>query len=187
MKFHRALLLLIVGILLGLLGAGILDLLSTKPRGQPVTLNALPTQSPLRIFVSGAVHVPGVYSLPPGSIIQDAISAAGGTLPTASLKSINLAAPIHDGQQIHLASQNENPSSQESHLSSASTPSAMLNINTVDAQELESLPGIGPSLAEEIIKYRQQYGPFMSIDELLKVPGIGPAKLEQIQDLIVVR
>jgi len=187
MKFHTILLILLVGILLGLLGAGILDLLSAKPRGEPVILHPPPTASPIWIHVTGAVHEPGVYTLPPGSIIQDALEAAGGTLPEAQLDSINLAAPILDGQQIYLASSEESSSSPPVPVSSVTTPSSKINVNTVKASDLESLPGIGPSLAGKIIEFRQQNGPFMSIEDLLNVPGIGPAKLEQIQNLIVVR
>ena len=187
MKFHTIILILLIGILLGLLGAGILDFLSAKPRGQPIVLHPPPSPSPLWIHVTGAVQKPGVYTLPPGSIVQNAIDAAGGSLPDASLHSINLAAPILDGQQIYLASSEELSSSPNLPVSSITTPSSQININTVKASELESLPGIGPSLAGKIIEFRQQNGPFMSIEDLLNVPGIGPAKLEQIQNLIVVR
>jgi competence protein ComEA len=193
MKFHTKLIILLIGILLGLLGAGILDLLSSKPRGSPITLLPPPSPSPLRIHVTGAVHSPGVYTLSPGSIVQDAIEAAGGALPDASLGLINLATPLRDGQQIHLASteenasSEENPSSTEPSASYLSSTSSKLNINTADEPELESLPGIGPSLAEKIVEYRRKNGPFTSIEDLLNVPGIGPAKLEQIQNLIVIR
>jgi len=187
MKFRRTLLILLVGIFLGLLGAGVLELISAKPRGQPVLLQPPPTASPLRVYITGAVQEPGVYTLPSNSIIQDAIDTAGGTLPEASLLSINLAAPVLDGQQIYITSAEGPSSSPSSSISSVTTPSNKINVNTVQATELESLPGIGPSLAGKIVEYRQQNGPFMSIEELLNVPGIGPAKLEQIQHLIVIR
>jgi competence protein ComEA len=186
MKFHKVLLTLIIGILLGLLGVGILDLIAAKPRGQPIMLIPPPTASPLRIYVSGAVQEPGVYSLPSGSIIQDAIAKAGGALPDATLDSINLAAPIQDGQQIHLTTE-ANTQTQNIPYSTVSAPASKINVNTVNAIELETLPGIGPSLADEIIKFRQKNGPFLSIEDLLKVRGIGPAKLDQIKHLIVVR
>jgi competence protein ComEA len=187
MKFRAKLLILLIGILLGLLGAGLLDLLSAKPRGLPVLLTPPPTSSPLRIHVTGAVRDPGVYTLPPGSIIQDAIEAAGGALPQASIGSINLAAPVRDGQQVYLTNSDEASSAPGLPVSSISTASNKINVNTVKATELESLPGIGPSLAAKIVEFRQQNGPFLSIEDLLNVPGIGPSKLEQIQDLVVIR
>jgi competence protein ComEA len=186
MKFHKVLLILILGILLGLLGVGILELIAAKPRGQPIILIPPPTASPLQVYVSGAVQEPGVYTLPSGSIIQDAIAMAGGALPDAPLDSINLAAPIQDGQQIHLTTK-ASTQIQDTPYSTVSAPTSKMNVNTVNAMELESLPGIGPSLADEIIKFRQTNGPFLSIEDLLKVPGIGPAKLDQIKHLIVIR
>jgi competence protein ComEA len=187
MKFATRILNLIPGLLLGLLAVGILNMISGEPRGSPVILLPPPTPSPLRVHVTGAVLEPGVYTLPPDSIVKDALQTSGGSLPDADLENINLAAPLLDGQQIYIASHQETPHTPEASTSSISTPSSKMNINTADAPELEDLPGIGPSLAQKIIAYRQDHGPFMSIEDLLKVPGIGPAKLEQIKDLIIIR
>jgi competence protein ComEA len=187
MKFATRILNLIPGLLLGLLAVGILNMVSGKPRGSPVTLLPPPTPSPIRVHVTGAVLKPGVYTLQPDSIVRDALQAAGGTLLNADLGNINLAAPLMDGQQIYISSHQEASSTPDTSTSSISTPSLKMNINTADAPELETLPGIGPSLAQKIIQYRQDHGPFTSIDGLLNVSGIGPAKLEQFMDLIVVR
>jgi competence protein ComEA len=187
MKFATRILNLIPGLLLGFLAVAILNMISEKPRGSPVILIPPPTLSPLRIHVTGAVSEPGVYTLPPASIVEDALQAAGGSLPDADLENINLAAPLLDGQQINIALDQETSSTPEASTSSISTPSLKMNINTADAPELENLPGIGPSLAQKIIEYRQGHGPFVSIEDLLNVPGIGPSKLEQIKDLIVAR
>lgn len=187
MKFVTRVLQIITGTLLGLLAIGILNFLSGRPRGTPIILLPLPTSSPIRVHVVGAVVEPGLYVLPSSSIVRDAILAAGGSLPNADLETINLAAPILDGQQIHIGSFQEASSATPIATSSISSSSSKMNVNTADAPELEDLPGIGPSLAQQIIEYRQEHGPFISIEDLLKVSGIGPTKLEQIKDLIVVR
>jgi competence protein ComEA len=187
MKIATRILLLITGVLSGLIAAGIILLLSARPRGKQVNLQPPPTPSPLRVHVIGAVAEPGVYSLPPHSIVEDAILAAGGYLPDADLQNINLAAPILDGQQIYIHAEQEIVSTPNAAESSVTNPTTKMNVNTAKAPQLETLPGIGPSLAQEIIQHRQQNGPFQSIEDLLNVSGIGPAKLEQMREFIVVR
>jgi competence protein ComEA len=136
------------------------------------------------VHVSGAVNTPGVYALANGSIVQDAIDSAGGATLDASFETINLAAPLHDGQLITIARVSEvTPVSQPA----PGTPSQKININTARETDLESLPGIGPSLAAKIIEFRQQNGPFSTLDDLLQVSGIGTSKLAQIEEFIVVR
>jgi competence protein ComEA len=139
----------------------------------------------LSVHISGAVAEPGVYDLPPGSIVQEAVTEAGGLLDEANLDLVNLAARLEDGQQVHV------PRIQPTELSSGEQFEAIpapynerVNINTATAPELEQLPGIGPALAQSLIEYRQANGPFQSIDDLINVPGIGPAKLDGLRDLI---
>lgn len=187
MKLAQRALLLFAGLLLGLLAAGLIELVKAKPRGTPIELLPLPTQAPLRVYVSGAVFQPGLYLLAPGSIVQDALDCAGGPLPEAILEPHNLAAPVLDGQEIHIGTVSEDTPTPPPLRSTLQTPSKKININTADALELESLPGIGPSLAAKIIEYRQKNGPFNSLEDLLLVSGIGPSKLSQIEDLIIVR
>jgi competence protein ComEA len=187
MKFATRILPIITGVLLGLLAGSILYVLSGKPRGTPVILLPLPTASPIRVHVVGAVLEPGLYLLPPDSVVKDAILEAGGSLPNADLNTINLAAPLLDGQQIRIGSLQETSSTTPIATSSISSSSLKMNINTVDAPDLEDLPGIGPSLAQKIIDYRQEHGPYTSIEDLLNVSGIGPAKLDEIKELITVR
>jgi competence protein ComEA len=187
MKFVTRALLHLTGLLIGILAVGIFDLLTAKPRGEPILLLEPPTPSAVRVHVAGAVSEPGVYSLPANSIIQDAIEAAGGLLPEASLNSMNLAAPVLDGQLIYLSFPEEEMPTPEVTLSSYETPTSKININTAKTPVLESLPGIGPSLASKIVDYRQEHGPFTCIEDLLNVSGIGPAKLEQIKDFITAR
>lgn len=174
------------GLLSGLLTGGILWLILSQPRGAPVTLLPPPSPAPLRIHVAGSVRVPGVYSLPAGSLVQQAIEAAGGPDEGASLDSINLAARLQDGDQVrvpHLAAPVADPSSPVNTLG-PETPSAPVNLNTASASELDRLPGIGPSLAKEIIAYRESHGAFAKVEDLLSVPGIGPAKLDALYGLV---
>ena len=171
---------LVAGVLVGLLLGGVYYLLSAQPRGKPVEL--LPPQ-PLRVHVAGAVARPDVYSLPPGAILQDAIAAAGGLQAQADLSRLNLAQPLADGQRIEVPLQVDPAASPGSQ---SVTSEGRLKLNSATAPELEQLPGVGPVLAQKIIDYREQYGPFQRIEDLLQVDGIGPAKLEGLRDLIVV-
>lgn len=141
-----------------------------------------PTPAPVRVYVSGAVKSPGVYTLPPGSIVQDAVELAGGFAEGADASSINLAARLSDGQQVPVLLKGESrPSNTPQAVATLSGP---VNVNTASASELEALPGIGPVLAQIILQYRQEHGPFRTVDALLLVPGIGPATLDKIRGFI---
>lgn len=168
---------LIGAVLFGVLLAGMLFLLISEPRGHPVQLLPPPTAAPIRIHVAGAVRNPGVIELAPGSIVQDAIEAAGGVLPEARLENLNLAAALHAGQQVFVPDDS-------GQTVSLVVEGSLVPINSASAPELERLPGIGPVLAQNIVDYRQRYGPFQRPEDLLEVEGIGPAKLEAIRDLI---
>lgn len=171
--------------LLGMLAAGAMFLLSSKPRGEPVQLKPPPTPEPLQVHVTGEVQAPGVYPLPPGSIVEDAIEIAGGALSEADLSVINLAAPLLDGQQVFVPASRdlERPLGSNSARPGAD-PLSVIHVNTATAAELQLLPGIGPVLAQKIVEYRQNHGPFARAEDLLNVSGIGPSTLEAIQDLI---
>ncbi len=171
---------LFAGVLVGLLLGGVYYLLSAEPRGKPVEL--LPPL-PLRVHVAGAVERPDVYSLPPGAILQDAIGAAGGLRPDADLGRLNLAQALEDGQRIEIPLRVESDPTSGSQLPS---PEGQLNLNSATARELEQLPGIGPVLAQKIIEFREQHGPFQRFEDLLQVEGIGPAKLDGLRDLLIV-
>ena len=164
------------GILIGLLAAGAIWLAAASPRGAPVAM--LPTNTPgkLTVYVSGAVMLPGVYELPAGSRVNDAIQAAGGFAVGAEQSNINLATPLEDGQQIDVPGI-VNPS----HVNAG-----RVNINTATVEELDALPGIGPTTAQEIVDYRLQNGDFVYIQDIQKVPGIGPATYDGIKDYITV-
>jgi competence protein ComEA len=171
----------LAGLLIGLLSTALLLLLTSRPRGQPVQLLPAPTPLPLRVHVSGAVQRPGVYELSPGSIVEQAIQAAGGSLPPADLGSLNLAAALEDGQQVVVPLPGEDPPP-----TGKNGGGELIRINTATAAELEELPGIGPVLARNIVEHRQAHGPFATPEDLLNVSGIGPSTLESIRDLILI-
>ena len=157
----------------------------------PPTSTPLPTPAPLpiRVHVSGAVRQPAVYELPPGSIVQDALDAAGGPAPDADLDHINLALGLQDQQQVYVPCQGETnppPSVSGGALGSGGSAGAMVNINTATTVELETLPRIGPVTAQHIVDYREANGSFESIEDIQDVPGIGPATFEGLRDMITV-
>ncbi len=158
-----------------------------------VAPTALPTPAPVRVYVSGAVATPGVYTLPPHSLVHDAIQAAGGASAEANLERINLALEVRDQQQIHVPRKGESAPAQPTLLSLPSSAAASavpgarrVNINTATLAELETLPRIGPSIAQRIIDYRTRNGPFKQIEDIKNVSGIGEAMFSAIKDLIAV-
>lgn len=178
---------IVIGVLAGLLAAAVILLLSSPPRGSKFNILPPPTPAPLIIQVSGAVHQPGIIHLPPGSRVQDALNACGGALPEGDLNTLNLARVIMDGEKLVVpvyAQSTEIPPL----TSPAETilPPGLININTAGQSALESLPGIGPVLAQRILSYRQTYGPFSTINDLQYVPGIGESLYSQIKDHITV-
>jgi len=157
----------------------------------PPTLTPVPTSTPapLRVYVSGAVAHPDVYQLPPGSIVKDAVATAGGALPGADLARVNLAQQLFDQQQVHvpLAGETPPPVSSSAQVRSPSSSNDCVDINSATLEELDGLPGIGPTYAQRIIEYRKDQGSFQDVEELTQVKGIGPATLEKIRDLVCVR
>ena len=178
----------LAGLLTGLLSTGLLLLLLSEPRGLPIELHPPPTPGPIRVHVAGAVAQPGVYELPNESHAQQAIEAAGGPLEGAVLDLVNLASPLEDGQQVYVPIEDDSsPVIPTSVPAFTQVTGELININTATDVELESLPGIGPSLAQKIIEWREINGPFLNPEDLIQVSGIGQSKLELIKDLITVR
>jgi competence protein ComEA len=165
-------------------------LLLEAPTPAPsVTAAPSPTAEPLVVFVSGAVIAPGIYTLPPGSRVVDALQAAGGPAGGAAVERLNQATRLTDGMQIHMPAEGEAgvaPAVAVSGGAAAASAAGPVSLNQADAAMLEGLPGIGPSLAARVIEYREANGPFQSVEQLLEVKGIGPAILEKIRDLVVV-
>jgi competence protein ComEA len=153
---------------------------------QPV-VSPTPTSSPtlLIVDVAGAVRKPGVYEFTEGERVVDAIERAGGPMPKADLSLLNLAAPLVDGTQILVLKNGQAVTGVPGGAVPGSS-GGLVNINTASATELETLSGIGEVLAGTIVEYRDQNGPFVSVDDLLDVSGIGPATLEEIRDQVTV-
>lgn len=200
--------------------AGVSDQPSA-PAVSPVPSGATPVGEPIIIVhVAGAVARPGVYSLPLGARVVDALTAAGGASKAADTDCINMALPVRDGEQVYVSAKQSNggalrsagaasgasrvsgceppPPANRADISrsvpgpdAAAAPNLItgsagaahagpVDVNTASAQELESLPGVGPVLAQRIIDYRAANGPFATVDDLVGVSGIGQAKLEKI-------
>jgi len=164
-------------------------ILTPEPTATPLPT---PTPRPLCVYVSGAVAYPDVYELASDSIVKDAIEAAGGPTDEADLNRINLARRVHDEEQIYVPRKGEesppvSPPSDSPLLPSSSQEGGKVNINTATAEELDALPGIGPSIAQRIIDYRTTNGPFRSIEEIKNVKGIGDITFEKLKDKITVQ
>jgi competence protein ComEA len=138
-----------------------------------------------RRFV-GKVHHPGVYDLPAGSRVEDAVRAAGGALPGVDLSTLNLAAPVSDGQQIAVGVPGAVSAGGGPAGTAAGAAGAKVNLNTANAGQLDALPGVGPVLAQHIVDWRSQHGSFTSIDQLREVSGIGEAKYADLKALVTV-
>lgn len=153
-------------------------------------LAVTPTAAPIVVFVSGAVVNPGVYTLPPGSRVVDALEAAGGPTDEAAYESLNQATTLSDGMQVHMPVQGEAPPPLAPVVAGgmeagAAGQPAPVHLNSADAATLETLPGIGPALAARIVEYRSTHGPFTAVEQLLDVQGIGEKLLESIRGHVV--
>ena len=210
---QQLVILLLVGVIL--FGGGY-RLAQMKERaaeeGKPALEAASDKAKDLLVHVAGAVAKPGVYQLPHGSRVIDAINQAGPAAE-AELDSLKLASPVTDGQTIYVsmkpltqAGSTASGSSPGSPVSSAAgtgrnaftsqtgvkpsgtaTVTGLVNINTADQSQLDTLPGVGPSLAQRIIQYREINGPFKAIEDLKDVSGIGDKNFEKLKDRITVR
>lgn len=163
---------------------------STEAGAVPSTPpSTAPVEPVVVVHVAGAVSAPGVYELPSGGRVGDAVRAAGGAAVDAVLDAVNLAAPLTDGQQVYVphAGETSGPAPPSAAPPASEQPSAgPLDLNTATEEELLALPGVGPVLADAIARHREEAGPFTSVDELLDVSGIGPARLESLRDLVQV-
>lgn len=150
------------------------------------------------VHVAGAVMNPGVYRLAAGSRVVDAVLAAGGLQADANSDAVNLAQVLRDGDRIYLPHAGEpvsipygvtvSPGGAGAGTGSTAAGSATgpIDLNRATAEQLDLLPGVGPSTAAAIISYRDQHGPFSTVDDLSNVRGIGPAKLDALRTLVVV-
>lgn len=162
----------------------------TIPLASPSDMTAPPdaassaggSDGELLVHVAGAVRRPGVYRFDADARVADAVDRAGGASRRADLDGVNLAAPLTDGQQIRVPRRGEPVMS--SSVGGSAVPTGPIDLNSADLAALDALPGIGPATAAAIIAYREESGPFLSVEDLLDVPGIGPAKLDAIRDLV---
>ena len=175
------------GILFGLFLATLIWLVARNPSGEAVILRPAPTERPVIVHITVAVPRPGVYALPDGSRVQDAIAAAGGFLAEAQKTDINLAALVIDGEKLDIPFiEGASPVLPTPGPTIVAATTELININMASQAELETLPGIGPTTAQMIISYREENGDFASIEEIINVSGIGPGLYDRIKDLITV-
>lgn len=147
------------------------------------------TPGDLYIHVAGAVAVPGLYRLFDGARVVDAVAAAGGFAEGADRAAVNLARPVGDGEQIVVPVVGEAPETSAetgNGAAGASDSDGLVNVNTADIAALDTLPRIGPALAQRIIDWREDNGRFTSVEDLLAVPGIGDKMLEAFYDSVTV-
>ena len=168
------------------------------PTGATTATDRRPSSAPtsvppeIVVHVAGAVVAPGVWHMAPGSRVVDAVAAAGGLAADAMTDGINLAARSHDGDRVYVprladvAAPVPAGVTPTTGASPGDTTTGPVLLNSASAVELELLPGVGPATAQAIVSYRDENGPFLTVDDLTDVPGIGPAKLEALRDLVTV-
>jgi competence protein ComEA len=139
----------------------------------------------LWVDVAGAVRRPGLYKVPAGSRVAAAVERAGGVSRRGDQAGVNLAAPLHDGQQVIVPPHGAVAVSGGSSSSAAAPGSGPISLSQATETQLESLDGIGPALAGRILQYRQQHGGFRSLDELKEVSGIGDKRFEALRGSLV--
>lgn len=168
-------------VLSGAVGLGILRGQADPTQVIPIADGPTSTVAPGAVYVHvlGQVAHPGLYVLEQGDRVADALAAAGGTLEAADLAQVNLARLLGDGEQVVVPAVGA---------SDAAVPGAVddgvIDLNTADQTELETLPRIGPALAQRILQWREDNGRFSSVDDLLAVPGIGEKLLAGMRDLV---
>lgn len=147
------------------------------------------------VHVVGQVGTPGLVTVPAGARVADAVDAAGGATPQADLGALNLARPVVDGEQLRVPAPGEAvapvtgpgggaPAAGPGTPAADGAPAGPVDLNTADAAALDTLPGVGPVIAERIVAWRAENGRFTSVDELLEVSGIGPALLAKLRDAV---
>ena len=157
------------------------------------TANVNNAKTEIAVHLTGQVNKPGLYYLQFGERVNDVVEKAGGFSSNADVQKVNLASLLADGQYLYIPSVEENaprPASQTPSGGGSSNgetqPGSLININFADAEELEKITGVGPSTAKNILKYRDENGPFTSIEDIENVTGIGEAKFASMESEITV-
>lgn len=146
---------------------------------------AVPSAGPaLVVDVAGAVRRPGLVRLSKGARVADAVARAGGLTRNAERTGVNLAALVSDGEQVVVPARGTAGAAAGTS-SAAGAPTGPVSLNSASAEQLDTLPGIGPVTAQKIVSYRQEHGAFTSVDGLDAIPGIGPARISELQGLVV--
>ena len=149
------------------------------------------TEEPEEIMVveiKGEVKKPGVYAMEPGSRLNDLLNTSGGALPEATLRNVNLAMRIADGDSFYIPSKEETEESAgPSVIVGGGEAEGKIDLNKASREELMSVTGIGPSTADNILAYREENGRFSSVDDLINVNRIGEKTLEKLRDFFIVR
>jgi competence protein ComEA len=150
------------------------------------TTTTVPSQ--VVVYVAGAVVAPGVYTLHAAARVTDAVAAAGGAALDADLGVVNLAALVADGERIYVPKVGEAVPAVVGNASAAAdtTPAGPVNVNSATADQLDVLPGVGPTTAAAIVEHREHNGPYQTVEQLGDVRGIGPVKLDALRGLVTV-
>jgi competence protein ComEA len=136
------------------------------------------------VDVVGAVRRPGVYRLPEGARVEDAVQRAGGATRSAAIALVNLAAPLADGMQVVVPASAPGGGAAAGTTAAAGVLGGKVSLSSASESDLDELPGIGPVTARKIVEWRAAHGPFRSVEALDAIPGIGPARIEQLRDLV---
>jgi competence protein ComEA len=183
MSWLRRNLILVAAVVLGIvLGIAALRVFDDRSAPPIIVRDSAQTRT-ISVQVNGAVAIPGVYDLDPDARLEDAISAAGGPTGDADLAALNLARRLKDGELIEIPRVQQTPGPGTA---VAGGETGRVNINSASAEELDTLPGIGPALADAIIEYRVANGPFSSVDELARVPGISARMVDEMRAQVTV-
>ena len=176
---------------LGLLG-GYGVAMRARPKAAKISLSSprpdARSARAIYVHVGGEVERPGLYELGEGARVNDAVAAAGGSTPKADLDGLNLAAKVKDGDKVLVPKRASPgaPGASTPGTAAAADGSSLVNLNAATVADLETLPGIGPALAERIIAYRTEHGGFRRVEDLLEVSGIGPTKFEDLKGRVTV-
>ncbi len=173
---------------------GVVLFLRDGDDGEPVRIVPPPTELSVesrvepesKAYVTGAVLRPGLYTIHEGDRLADLIDLAGGTTEDADMQAVNLAVRVNDQEHWTIPKVGE-PTVVPSNAASVEPTTRKVDINAADAKLLETLPGIGESRAQAIVRYREEHGPFKRVDDIVAVPGIGSSTLEGLRDLVEVQ